>query len=131
MPGSWLLLPILFPILGGLSVLGIHTLKVRRRVITLLLAVQLGLVLCLRWQVNAPAQLLSLAGGVRLVLQGDALGWLFAILICAVWLAVAVFAFEYMNHEGHRERFFGFYLMTLGAMMGVCFAGNHRHPKGL
>lgn len=56
MPGSWLLLPILFPILGGLSVLGIHTLKVRRRVITLLLAVQLGLVLCLRWQVNAPAQ---------------------------------------------------------------------------
>ena len=37
MPGSWLLLPILFPILGGLSVLGIHTLKVRRRVITLLL----------------------------------------------------------------------------------------------
>ena len=29
-----------------------------------------------------------------------------------------------MNHEGHRERFFGFYLMTLGAMMGVCFAGN-------
>ena len=37
---------------------------------------------------------------------------------------MAVFAFEYMNHEGHRERFFGFYLMTLGAMMGVCFAGN-------
>ena len=27
MPGSWLLLPILFPLLGGLGVLGIHTLR--------------------------------------------------------------------------------------------------------
>ena len=42
-------------------------------------------------------------------------GGLFANLICLIWFAVAVFAFEYMNHEGHRERFFGFYLMTLGA----------------
>ena len=41
------------------------------------------------------------------------LGRLFAMLICLIWLAVAVFAFEYMNHEGHRERFFGFYLMTM------------------
>ena len=124
MSGIWLLLPILFPILGGLSVLGIHTLKVRRRVITLLLVIQLGLAVFFSFQVSAPAQLLTLAGDVRLVLQGDALGRLFSVLICAVWLAVAVFAFEYMNHEGHRERFFGFYLMTLGAMMGVCFAGN-------
>ena len=31
MPGSWLLLPILFPLLGGLGVLGIHTLKTRWR----------------------------------------------------------------------------------------------------
>ena len=124
MPGSWLLLPILFPLLGGLGVLGIHTLKTRRRVIFLLLAVQLALVAVLGARAAEPAQILTLAGGVRLVLQADALGRLFSLLICAVWLAVAVFAFEYMNHEGHRERFFGFYLMTLGAMMGVCFAGN-------
>ena len=124
MPGSWLLLPILFPLLGGLGVLGIHTLKTRRRVISILLALQLVLVAVLGAQVTEHAQILTLAGGVRLVLQMDALGRLFSLLICAVWLAVAVFAFEYMNHEGHRERFFGFYLMTLGAMMGVCFAGN-------
>ena len=124
MPGSWLLLPILFPLLGGLGVLGIHTLKTRRRVIFLLLTVQLALVAVLGARAAEPAQILTLAGGVRLVLQADALGRLFSLLICAVWLAVAVFAFEYMNHEGHRERFFGFYLMTLGAMMGVCFAGN-------
>ena len=54
---------------------------------------------------------------------GTFVGWR-PIFFITLALAVAVFAFEYMNHEGHRERFFGFYLMTLGAMMGVCFAGN-------
>ena len=124
MTGIWLLLPILFPLAGGIGVLGIHTSRIRRMVIFALLAVQLALVFGIGGQAEGPATVLSLAGGVRLVLQADALGRLFAGLICAVWLAVAVFAFEYMNHEGHRERFFGFYLMTLGAMMGVCFAGN-------
>ena len=28
---GWLLLPILLPVLGGIGVLGIHTLRVRRR----------------------------------------------------------------------------------------------------
>ena len=124
MSGVWLLLPILLPLLGGMAVLGIHTLNVRRWVVFLFLACQLVLVAVLSGAATEPAVLLQLAGGVRLVLRADALGRLFSLLICAVWLAVAVFAFEYMNHEGHRERFFGFYLMTLGAMMGVCFAGN-------
>ena len=124
MSGCWLLLPILLPIAGGLAVLGIHNMKLRRRVIFFLLLLQLGLTAFLGVRAQVPAEVLALAGGVRMVLQADTLGRLFAVLICAIWLAVAVFSFEYMNHEGHRERFFGFYLMTLGAMMGVCFAGN-------
>ena len=124
MSGSWLMLPILFPLLGGLGVLRIHAVKPRRLAVFLLLAVQLVLVLALSGRAEEPYTVLTLAGGVRLVLGADALGRLFSGLICGIWLAVAVFAFEYMDHEGHRERFFGFYLMTLGAMMGVCFSGN-------
>ena len=124
MSGSWLMLPILFPLLGGLGVLRIHAVKPRRLAVFLLLAVQLVLVLALSGRAEEPYTVLTLAGGVRLVLGADVLGRLFSGLICGIWLAVAVFAFEYMDHEGHRERFFGFYLMTLGAMMGVCFAGN-------
>ncbi len=122
--GGWLLLPVLLPILGGLCVLGIHTLRARRRTITVLLFVQIVLTAMVGRETEGPGVLLSLAGGARVVLQADPLGRMFSLLICLIWLAVAVFAFEYMNHEGHRERFFGFYLMTLGAMMGVCFAGN-------
>ena len=122
--GGWLLIPVLFPICGGLAAARIHTLPVRRGVVSAILALELALLLPAACSGAGPAVLLELAPGARVVLQADALGRMFAVLIGAVWLAVAVFAFEYMNHEGHRERFFGFYLMTLGALVGVCFAGN-------
>ena len=124
MDGILLLLPILVPILGGLAVLGIHNMKTRRLTVTLLLVFQIFVVLEVARNDTEPFVLLQLTDGARLVLQADSLGRLFANLICLIWFAVAVFAFEYMNHEGHRERFFGFYLMTLGALMGICFAGN-------
>ena len=123
MYGTWLALPILFPILGGLMATRIHTLHVRRLVVSTILILQLLLVLPVVFYDATPYVAMELAG-VRIVLQGDPLGRLFSVLICLIWFAVAFFAYEYMNHEGHRERFFGFYLMTLGALMGVCYAGN-------
>ncbi len=124
MPSLWLISPILLPMVGGLLVLGIHTMNVRRVVISLLLLVEIALTAWVTAAQGETLVLLELAGSVRLVLRTDGLGRLFALLIVGIWFAVAFFAFEYMNHEGHRERFFGFYLMTLGALMGVCLAGN-------
>ena len=124
MYGTWLVLPILFPILGGLVATQINTLYVRRMVVSTFLILQILLILPLLLFEASPYEAFSLAPGVRIVLLGDSLSILFSFLICLIWFAVAFFAFEYMNHEGHRERFFGFYLMTLGALMGVCFAGN-------
>ena len=121
--GNWLVLPILFPILGGLMATQIHTLHVRRLVVSTILILQVLLVLPVAFYDATPYTAMELAG-VRIVLQGDPLGRLFSVLICIIWFAVAFFAYEYMNHEGHRERFFGFYLMTLGGLMGVCYAGN-------
>ena len=124
MSGNWLLVPVLFPIAGGLLAACIHTLQVRRAVVSAILVVELLLLLPAAGADTGPFVLLELAPGARIVLQADALGRMFAVLIALIWFAVAFFAFEYMNHEGHRERFFGFYLMTLGTLMGVCFAGN-------
>ena len=122
--GNWLGLPVLFPIFGGLMAARIHTLGARRTVVSTILILQILLVLPAAIYDTPPYTMLHLAPGLRIVLQGDALGRFFAALICIIWFAVAFFAYEYMNHEGHRERFFGFYLMTLGALMGICFAGN-------
>lgn len=124
MYAGWLLLPIFLPVVGGLMSARLHTINVRRFTVSLLLLVQLVLVLLVTWHGGQLYVMMELAQGVRLVLRADPLGRLFAVLICFVWFVVAFFAFEYMNHESQRERFFSFYLMTLGAMMGVCFAGN-------
>lgn len=96
----------------------------RRRIVSVILILELLLILPVAFSNTDPYTFLQLAPGIRLVLKADPLGRLFAVLIGLIWFAVAFFAYEYMNHEGHRERFFGFYLMTLGALMGVCFAGN-------
>jgi len=119
-----LLLPVLIPVIGGFIASRIHALQPRRIIVSCILMLQLVVTasVCLADPVLLNA--LELAPGVRIVLQNDPLANLFAMLICLIWFVVALFAFEYMNHEGHRERFFGFYLITLGALMGVCYAGN-------
>ena len=103
MSGSWLLVPVLFPIAGGLLAACIHTLQVRRAVVSAILVVELLLLLPAAGADTGPFVLLELAPGARIVLQADALGRMFAVLIALIWFAVAFFAFEYMNHEGHRS----------------------------
>ena len=120
----WLMLPILFPILGGIIASRIQMLYTRRLIVSCILVLQLLIIVPFYLFDPMRYVALNLAPGVRIVLQNDSLGTFFALLICLIWLAVAYFAYEYMNHEGHRQRFFGFYLITLGALMGVCLAGN-------
>lgn len=124
MSGAWLLLPILLPLLAGVGAMGIRPLRARQIYVAAVLAAEIALTAVLSWSGAAPFTLLRIAPGVEIVLWADRLGRFFALLVSAVWLAAAVFAFEYMNHEEHRERFFGFYLMTLGVMTGICFSAN-------
>ena len=41
-----------------------------------------------------------------------------------IWMLAGIFSFTYMKHEGKESRYFGFYLITLGAMAGLGCAGN-------
>ena len=120
-----LIVPILFPMLCGLLSVRFHSLKLRRRVVSCMLVLEMLLLLpVLSAGDSGVQQILQLAPGIRLVLKADALGRLFSMLIAVIWFFVGIFAYEYMNHESHRERFFCFYLITLGSLMGVCYAGN-------
>ncbi len=124
MQNIWLLAPVALPVLGGLTVFWLPDRTVRRAVVFSLLVIQLLLLIPAFRTGEEMLQLMELVPGVRLVLRLDGTGKLFSGLVCVVWLAATVFATEYMNHEQHRARFFGFWLLTLGAMTGVCFAGN-------
>ncbi len=54
----------------------------------------------------------------------DDLGRLFAGIVTAVFLLAGFFSFVYMSHEKNEKRYYSFYLITFGVLMGLCFAGN-------
>ena len=54
----------------------------------------------------------------------DSVGKIFAIIMALVWIVSGFYSFEYMKHEEHNKRFYGFYIMVLGILMGLCFAQN-------
>lgn len=54
----------------------------------------------------------------------DSLGRIFAGIVVVVFLLAGFFSFVYMSHEQNEKRYYGFYLITFGVLMGLCFAGN-------
>ena len=124
MSGTWLLLPLFLPLVAGIGIFFIRSMRMRQVYASIVLAEEIVLVAALGWNDVQPICLFRISEGLEIVIGLDPLGRMFAVLICLIWLVVAVFAYEYMNHEYDRQRFFGFYIMTLSAMMGVCFSAN-------
>ncbi len=118
-----LILPILLPLLGGLPVFRMDRRELRRGYITGVLLLNLLVVCFMPWQ-QQTLEVLHMTASLRLVLRADSVGRLFAVLVSAIWLLVAVYGDEYMTHEEKQPRFFGFYLVSLSSLMGICLAGN-------
>jgi multicomponent Na+:H+ antiporter subunit D len=125
-----LLLPILFPLVCGVALAllaprcaalggktGMRLYGSVGTALTLVLAV-------LACRTGEKMVLLSMTDELQLILQPDALGTFFAILVPAVWLCVTVFSFPYMEHEGAGARFYAFSFLTLAAMEALCFSAN-------
>lgn len=122
-----LILPILFPLMAGLFLLllpGFTNRKKINRYAAVSLVVTGALVLFALMGDGEPVFVFSLNEYLPLMLKLDSLGKLFATLVTIVWLCCGFFAFSYMEHEEHPKRFFGFYLMTYGILVGLDFAGN-------
>lgn len=68
--------------------------------------------------------LFSLTEKLDILLKPDDLGIFFMAFIPAVWLLGGIFSLEYLKHEGNKKRFWGFYLLTLGALHGLSLSGN-------
>lgn len=54
----------------------------------------------------------------------DNLGRIFASIVVLVFLMAGFFSFVYMSHEKNEKRYYSFYLITFGVLMGLCFSGN-------
>lgn len=62
--------------------------------------------------------------GLNLSLRLDGLGFLFALLILGIGLLVILYARYYLSKHEPMGRFFAFFLLFMGAMLGVVLAEN-------
>ena len=70
--------------------------------------------------------LIELSPGIDVTLRADPAGMIFALLASSLWVLAGVYGVGYMRAGGeHKQtRFFSVFALSLGATMGVAFAGN-------
>ena len=84
-------------------------------------------VLVLALLFNRPDGVLTLirfAGNLSISFRIDGLGTVFAGIVSALWPLATLYAFEYMEHEGHEKYFFMFYEITYGITLGIAMADD-------
>jgi multicomponent Na+:H+ antiporter subunit D len=70
--------------------------------------------------------LLALTPGLELSFRSDALGLTFALLASGLWIVTGVYSAGYVraNDLRHRTRYYAAFASSVGAALGVAFAGN-------
>ena len=124
----YIILSILFPVLSGVYLLVRKEMKSRKNllwtmgiflVITAVLAV---LALCTSQE--GLLTLFNLTERLPILFKVDEVSVVFSVLAVVIFLCAGFFSFEYMKHEEKEKRYYGFYLIVLGILLALCFAGN-------
>lgn len=76
------------------------------------------------WTKERSLMLFHIMDIVPIYFQVDALSRLFVTLTSVIWLAVGIYAFVYMKHEGEEKRFFGFFLLVYAVLFALETSGN-------
>lgn len=125
---AFIWLSIAFPIVSGLYLLVRREFSHRRRLLCTVgvcFAASAGLAALALWRgAGVTCRLLQLTETLALELRIDGMGALFAGMATIVFLCAGIFSFVYMGHEEHEKRYYGFYLMVMGVLYALCFAGN-------
>ncbi|WP_346961208.1 complex I subunit 5 family protein, partial [Faecalicatena contorta] len=129
---AWILCSIFIPAAAGLLFLVLPAKKMEEKKMSwaavaalALTAVSVALLLVSYGRGSgAELTLLTLTEGLDITFRLDHLGAFFLGFIALVWLLGGIFSVEYLHHEHHRRRFWGFYLLTLCALQGLSLAGN-------
>ncbi len=125
-------LPVLLPVLCGGTMLlrqrsAPFTQKSRAAVLcltvlTALTALAAVLVSLHRGAAVTACTLVEFESGLTLSFRIDGMGAAFAVLVSVLWPLTTVYAFSYMRHEGRERKFFSFFLMSFGVVLGIAFA---------
>ncbi len=122
-----LIVPILFPIIGGylLIPLGIEDKLIRNIYSMAVVCITSVLTWIALWKVGpVSTTLYSFTRGFSIDLMADAPAKMFALMVSIMWPLVMLYAYEYMSGTRRPNSFFAFFIMTYGVTLGVAFAAN-------
>lgn len=137
---DWILLmPVLIPVIGALSLIAMRfyfpkqsvldgTPRFKRavRIGTFCFAFAAALsVLAIALSEDYSFAVLSLiSDNYPVYFRSDDTAVIFAAVAAVMWLLSTWFSFAYMDHQKNESRYQIFSLLSLGAVLGVCFSGN-------
>jgi multicomponent Na+:H+ antiporter subunit D len=127
---QFLLLPVLFPALAGLGLLILHPGSRLVRNAYLMASVLMTAAFALAaihlsyvYGGDATAcTMVRFSENFSISLRIDGASMVYGSLVSVLWPLITVYAMDYMEHEGHENRFFGFWLMSFGVVLGIAFA---------
>ena len=122
-----LLFPIFFPIIMGILLLLLKN-SIKRAAMTALTAIGLVVtaiaVIMVLGRGETAFTLFQLTTLLPVYFKVDGVGRLFVTVVTIVWVLAGIYAFRYMQHEDCNKRYFGFYLIVYGILVGLDFSGN-------
>lgn len=119
----WLLLPVLLPVAAGLFLFWARPRQTDQIACAAALVSGLSVILA-RFVGGAGELRLPITEDVVLLMRVDGTALFFMGLIALAFLAAVLYACEYLEGDSRRPLFFGFTLLTLGALLGLSMAGN-------
>jgi multicomponent Na+:H+ antiporter subunit D len=73
---------------------------------------------------SAPVAAAASRQQVELDLRVDAMGALFAATVAVLFLLALVYSAGHLRRDGRETRYYAFFMLSFGWMLGVAFAGN-------
>lgn len=118
----FLLIPILLPIVAGIASLKM-TRREPRNIMNMIVLIATAAMTALP-SLSGDLTVLRLTQDLPILLRVDDVTRLFSLLISCMWAIVGCFSFEYMKSEHDEGRFYCFYMLSLGALLGLSMSGN-------
>ena len=122
----FLLIPILLPVIAGIISVKITERRTRNALNMAVLIATAALTVLAAFVPSLSSELtvFQMTAQLPVLLHVDDVTRLFAVLIACMWAVVGCFSFEYMKHEHDEGRFYCFYMISLGALLGLSMSAN-------
>lgn len=127
MSAFFMLLPVLIPCAAA-CLMGARPLRDKKPrrifVLTAVLLTSAAVLLLVLFPPAGRLPLLTLFERARLEFAADGMSRIFLCIIALLWPPTTLYAFDYMEHEENKNRFFAFFLLSYGITAGIALAGN-------